>query len=227
MKQAKEFSFAEYASEFDRHIGTSIRGYEHLKSDCVSFSQYFIQDNTTVLDIGCSSGALLQAIRKLNEKRHPSVQYIGLDIEKRFRDHWLKRRALNLKLKQCDVRTYDGFKKLSLVYSLFTLQFLPERDRLKLVKRIYNGLVEGGALILSEKVLAKNAKIQDMLAFTYYDFKRKAFSASEILDKEKSIRDQMHLWSEYKLFEMLRSADSSRSICSCFGEIIYLLAFLR
>ena len=64
----------------------------------------------------------------------------------------------------------------------------------------YNGLVEGGALILSEKVLAKNAKIQDMLAFTYYDFKREAFSASEILDKEKSIRDQMHLWSEYKLF---------------------------
>ena len=104
------------------------------------------------------------------------------------------------------MRTFDGFKKLSLVYSLFTLQFLPERDRLKLVKRIYNGLVEGGALILSEKVLAKNAKIQDMLAFTYYDFKRETFSASEILDKEKSIRDQMHLWSEYKLFEMLRSA---------------------
>jgi tRNA (cmo5U34)-methyltransferase len=131
---------------------------------------------------------------------------LGLDIEKGFKDHWLRRRAPNLKFKQCDVRTFDGMKKLSLVYSLFTLQFLPERDRLKLVKRIYNGLVEGGALILSEKVLAKNAKIQDMLAFTYYDFKRETFSASEILDKEKSIRDQMHLWSEYKLFEMLRSA---------------------
>ena len=124
-------------------------------------------------------------------KKHPSVEYIGLDIEKGFKDHWQKRRAPNLKFKQCDVRTFDNFKKLSLVYSLFTLQFLPERDRLKLVKRIYNGLVEGGALILSEKVLAEvMRKYRICLAFTYYDFKREAFSASEILDKEKSIRDQ-------------------------------------
>jgi tRNA (cmo5U34)-methyltransferase len=92
------------------------------------------------------------------------------------------------------------------VISLFTLQFLPECDRLRLMKRIYSKLVDGGALILAEKVLAKNAKIQDMLAFTYYDFKQKTFSAEEILVKEKSIRDQMHLWSEFKIFEMLRSA---------------------
>jgi hypothetical protein len=45
-----------------------------------------------------------------------------------------------------------------------------------------------------------------MLAFTYYDYKRKSFSEKEILDKERSIRDQMHLWSEFKIFEMLRSA---------------------
>jgi tRNA G46 methylase TrmB len=100
MKNRTEFSFAKYASDFDRHITTSIRGYKDLRSDCVSFSQYFIQDNTRVLDIGCSSGALLQTIRKRNEKKHPSVEYIGLDIEKGFKDHWLKRRAPNLKFKQ-------------------------------------------------------------------------------------------------------------------------------
>jgi hypothetical protein len=42
--------------------------------------------------------------------------------------------------------------------------------------------------------------------FTYYDFKRKAFTPREIMNKERSIRDQMHLWSEYKIFEMLRAA---------------------
>ena len=206
MNEPAEFSFAKYAAAFDRHITTSIRGYDGLRSDCVSFSQYFIQDKSTVLDIGCSSGELLREVRDHNQKRHPSVRYVGLDIETKFKDQWKQRRAPNVTFKQCDVRTFKDMKNLSVVYSLYTLQFLPEKDRLALVKRIYQGLVEGGALILAEKVLAKNAKIQDMLAFTYYDFKRKTFSAAEILDKEKSIRDQMRLWSEYKIFEMLRSA---------------------
>ena len=105
-----------------------------------------------------------------------------------------------------DVRKYDGFKNLSVVYSLFTMQFLPERDRLKLVKKIYKGLNDGGAFIFAEKVLCKNAKFQDMLTFMYYDYKKLSFTEKEIFDKERSIRDQMHLWSEFKLFEMLRSA---------------------
>jgi hypothetical protein len=69
-----------------------------------------------------------------------------------------------------------------------------------LVKKIYDVLNEGGALILSEKVNAKNAKInakiQEMLTFLYYDFRRKNFSPEDIMSKERSIRDQMHTWSE-------------------------------
>ena len=86
------------------------------------------------------------------------------------------------------------------------MQFLPERDRLKLVKKIYKGLNDGGAFIFAEKVLCKNAKFHDMLTFMYYDYKKLSFTEKEIFDKERSIRDQMHLWSEFKLFEMLRSA---------------------
>lgn len=203
-----EFSFAAYAKEkgFDRHITTSIRGYDNLRSDCVSFSQYFIQKDSVVLDIGCSSGEMLASIREYNLKRFSSVKYVGLDVEGSFKDQWSERRTRNLTFKKTDARTYAGYGNLSLVYSLFTLQFLPEADRLALVKKVYEGLNDGGALILSEKVLAKNAKFQDMLAFTYYDYKRKSFSEKEILDKERSIRDQMHLWSEFKIFEMLRSA---------------------
>jgi hypothetical protein len=65
---------------------------------------------------------------------------------------------------------------------------------------------DGGAFIFAEKVLCKNAKFQDMLTFMYYDYKKLSFTEKEIFDKERSIHDQMHLWSEFKLFEMLRSA---------------------
>lgn len=201
-----DFSFKKHATNFDVHIKASIRGLEHLRDDCVSFSQYFIQKNSTVLDIGCSSGELLQAVRQYNLKRYANIQYVGLDIEKGFKRQWSKRQKPNLRFKHADAQTFKGYRKLSVVYSLFTLQFLPETDRLPLVKKIYEGLMPGGAFILSEKVLAKNSKFQDMLWGTYYDFKCRSFSEKEILDKERSIRDQMHLWSEFKLFEMLRSA---------------------
>jgi tRNA (cmo5U34)-methyltransferase len=206
MTNDADFSFAKYAADFDRHISSSIRGYGDLRDDCVSLSQYFIQKDSNVLDVGCSSGEFLRSVRDRNQKRFASVKYTGLDVEGEFKDQWRDRRARNLTFKKVDARTYGGYENLSLAFSLFTLQFLPEKDRLPLVTKIYEGLNEGGAFILSEKVHAKNAKIQEMLTFTYYDFKRRAFSPQEILNKERSIRSQMHLWSEYKLFEMLRAA---------------------
>jgi hypothetical protein len=56
MTKGADFSFAAYADDSDRHIGGSIRGYDNLREDCVALSQYFIQKDSVVLDIGCSSG---------------------------------------------------------------------------------------------------------------------------------------------------------------------------
>lgn len=206
MDDGSDFSFGSMAPQFDDHISQSIRGYQNLRTDCVGLSQYFVQQNSKVLDIGCSSGEFLRSVRDYNQKRFSSTEYVGLDIEDSFQDQWSTRAASNISFRKSDIRTYAGFENLSVVFSLFTLQFIPEGDRLPLVKRIYDGMNDGGALILSEKVHAKNAKIQEMLTFLYYDFKRNSFSPDEILNKEKSIRDQMHLWSEYKIFEMLRAA---------------------
>jgi tRNA (cmo5U34)-methyltransferase len=144
-------------------------------------------------------------VRDFNQTRFSSVKYIGLDIESEFKEQWIERKTRNLKFKKTDVTTYDKYENMSVVFSLFTLQFLPEKDRLPLIKKLYDGLIDGGAIILSEKVQAKNAKFQDMLSFIYYDFKKRNFTEKDILDKERSIRDQMKLWSEYKLLEMLKS----------------------
>jgi tRNA (cmo5U34)-methyltransferase len=223
-----DFSFAKHAPNFDEHINASIRGYSHLRDDAGSFSQYFIQKGSRVVDIGCSSGEFLRSVRDLNQKRFANTRYLGVDIEDGFGESWKKHRASNVGFRKADVRTADVFQNTSVVYSLFTLQFLPERDRLPLLKRIYEGLNEGGALIMSEKVHAKNAKFQEMLTFIYYDFKKKNFSEKEILDKERSIRDQMKLWSEYKIFEMLQSAGFRSSNVQLFWRnhlFIGILAF--
>jgi hypothetical protein len=46
-----QFSFANYAEDFDRHIERSIRGYGNLIEDCVELSQYFIENDTVACGV--------------------------------------------------------------------------------------------------------------------------------------------------------------------------------
>lgn len=199
------FSFATYADDFERHIEQSIRGYGNLRTDCLTFSQYFVEDDTLVLDIGCSTGRFLRQVRDTNQQRVPSARYIGIDIERAFRKQWTRNSANNLKFVVADARRYDGYRDLSFVTSLFAMQFMPERCRTDLLQRVFDRMIAGGALVIAEKVHANSAKIQDMLTFMYYDFKRESFSENAILAKERALRDKMKLWSEEQIVRTLEA----------------------
>jgi tRNA (cmo5U34)-methyltransferase len=217
-----DFSFAEHAHDFDRHIRDSIPGRTELYDMCVRLSQRLVQNDTTVIDIGCSTGTLLRAIRDANQDRRRSVSYLGIDVERGFSEHWRTRRARNVRFQICDARSFDGYENLSLACSLFTLQFIPERDRLSLLRRVCDGLIEGGALIIAEKVLANSARFQDALTFDYYDFKLQNFSAQEILDKERSLRGQMVLWDETRLRDALRDAGFQPAVQSFWRNYFFV-----
>ena len=197
------FSFANYADEFDRHIELSIRGYGNLIDDCIELSQYFVENDTTVCDIGCSTGRMLGAIRARNQERAPAARYIGLDIESSFEKHWARQKGTNIQFLVQDVLAFDGFAELSLATSIFTLQFLPERHRHEVCRKIYDGLVPGGAFIVAEKTFAKIPRTQDMLMSLYLHYKRRHFSDEEIMDKEKSLRDKMKSGREADLIRLL------------------------
>jgi tRNA (cmo5U34)-methyltransferase len=200
-KPKKDFSFAELAPAFRSHIQLSIPAYKDgLLSTCASLSRRFVQPGTRVIDIGCSTGHLLASIRRANQAARPDIQYVGIDIEPGFSVHWNRLRARNLHFEVADARSYQGFSDLSLALSVFTLQFMRPVDKLPLLKRIYDGLVEGGALVIAEKTLAETARLQDALTFPYYDYKlKKGFSPAHILDKERSLRGKMTLWTEAEL----------------------------
>jgi tRNA (cmo5U34)-methyltransferase len=197
------FSFANFADGFDEHIDHSIRGYASLIEDCTELSQYFVEDGTTVCDIGCSTGRLLSEIRARNQARAPGARYVGFDIEPAFARHWQARAADNVRYVVQNALEYDGFASLSLATSIFTLQFLPERHRRDLCRKIFDGMVPGGGFIVAEKTFARAPKIQDMLTSLYLNYKRKHFPDDEILDKEKSLRDKMKPGRESDLIDML------------------------
>ena len=64
----QRFRFSNTAHEFDDHIGKSIRGYHDLRDDIVGISRYFVEDDTTVVGIGCSEGSMIRRIRDANDQ---------------------------------------------------------------------------------------------------------------------------------------------------------------
>jgi tRNA (cmo5U34)-methyltransferase len=200
------FSFAAHAPDFDRHIRMSIPGYDDLRDMCIWLSRDFVQDGTTVIDIGCTTGRLLRAVREANQASRPGVMYLGIDAEPKFGESWRRRRAGNVRFEVRDARSLQ-FEDVSLTYDIFTQQFIPERDRLPLLRRVHEGMIEGGALIIAAKLLANDAWSQDMLATHYHERKRRrGLSDEHILDKAMRLRGQMILWSEAELMGALRDA---------------------
>ena len=72
-------------------------------------------------------------------------------------DDMMSKEWNNLVYEVRDARVYD-FVCCSLVTSLFTLQFMPPKDRKDTIRNIYNGLNDGGAFIFDEKSFSCNPK---------------------------------------------------------------------
>jgi tRNA (cmo5U34)-methyltransferase len=217
------FSFAAYAEDFDDHIRKSIRGYDDLIADCLRISEYFVEDHATVLDIGCSTGTLLRCLRDQNGARAPCARYVGVEIEERFSPHW---DDAEIEYVISDIRDYSIPDNCSYVTSLFSLQFVAERERGSILERVHDKLVPGGGLVLAEKTLSRCAKLQDMLTFIHYDFKRKHFTEVEILEKERSLRATMKLWTEDQILQSLVLAGFLREQIQCFWRNHSFAAFL-
>jgi len=211
-----EFSFAAFAGNFDLHIRQSIRGYDDLISDCLSLSAYFVEEGTTVLDIGCSAGTFLKKLRDLNHHRAPDGSYVGVEVEEQFSVHWQAPKDIDFVLG--DIRNFAFPADCSFITSIFSLQFISEKERQTILRNVFNCLVPGGAFVLAEKTLSPCAKLQDMLTALHYDFKRQYFTEAEILEKERSLRSLMKPWTERKIIRCLREAGFQLNRIQCFWK---------
>lgn len=181
MDSIKNFSF-DTIENFDEHIDKSIPNYKLLQEAIVSLSEFVVQPNTAIVDLGCSTGKLLNAIPHNGEK-------IGIDISSNL----LPKSDKNIKFIKKDIRdvVWALMPNISLVMSIFTLQFVPKEDRLKIVEMIFHSLEEGGAFIWAEKVVCKSGWQQELMTFSHYDYKKNFFTNQEIMDKEHDLRQIM------------------------------------
>ena len=182
------FSFAKHSFDFDNHISKSIISYKTLSTMITTIASFFIQDNTVVYDLGCSTGKNLRKIKKASHAKN--VSYIGIDNETAFCSHW-KENDVEFKIE--DVRKLEFESNVSLVVSTFTLQFLPTADRIIVLKNIYDSLIPNGALILCEKTYSSDSMLQEVFTFANYDYKARFFRYDDIMFKEKELRASMNI----------------------------------
>lgn len=181
----------EVTSCFENMLERSIPAYNDMRELVTRVGKHYVQRKTAIVDIGCSTGEaikpFIQAFGAVNQYKLYDVSESMIEECKKRYKGWIDVGILDVQ--NFDIRKGipDGFDT-SLVLSVLTLQFTPIEYRQKIVSSIYNTLRSGGALILVEKVLGVNSKIDDMLVDEYYRLKSEhAYTQEQILTKRKSL----------------------------------------
>ena len=171
---------------FEKHITSSVPFYKISHDLTVKMSDFFIKNKSVCYDLGCSKGNLVRDIEKRHDEK--KIELIGIDESKEM----IKSAKLikNTKAKfTCKNLNSYKYKKNDFISCLYTLQFVQPKFRQQLVNKLYQSLNWGGALIMFEKVRGNDARFQDILNFSYFDFKTdQKLSPIEILNKEISLR---------------------------------------
>ena len=186
---------------FDEHIRNSVPLYDLFQKEIASMSVYFSQHNSKIIDIGTSTGSLINLLVDYNS--HRNVSFIGIDVEPDMVEE-CKTRYSEIKFQVLDAVECD-YTNASVVTSMLTLQFMEHFKRKEVLKRIYNQMNLNGALFIVEKVRSVDVEIHDIYSDLYYDFKRENFNATEILDKNQSLRGVMKPITMNENIEMLKS----------------------
>jgi tRNA (cmo5U34)-methyltransferase len=187
------FAFtAEVAGVFNDMLVRSIPAYDDLIRRQVQLCQRFLQPGSRLYDLGCSHGNLgLQLL-----KRQPVVPFAIWAVDnapamlERFRARLVGHsEAQRVNLICADVMDIV-LQRASVVAVNFTLQFLPFEARNRLIKRVYEGLLPGGVLLFSEKIVHPDKALAHLQAEFHHRFKAEnGYSELEISQKREALEN--------------------------------------
>lgn len=197
--QVADFVFNEdVVRVFPDMIKRSVPGYPTIVENIGVLAAQFVQPDSQLYDLGCSLGAVTQALRR--HVRTDGCRVIAVDnssaMVERCREYLHAQDSMFQELLPVEVIEADilalEFQPSSLVALNFTLQFIAPEQRPALLARIRQALLPGGALILSEKLRFEDAGEQQLLTDLHVAFKRaNGYSELEIAQKRSAIENVM------------------------------------
>ncbi len=177
---------------FPDMIKRSVPGYATAISMTGVLTARYAQPGSNCYDLGCSLGA--STIAMAHGMEHVAGKIIAVDnapamIEK-CRMH-LNQAGLSTPVHLiCQDLRETAIDRASVVVLNYTLQFVTPEERLAVLQTIYNGLLPGGVLILSEKVVSEDPTEQALINALHLDFKRaNGYSELEISQKRTALEN--------------------------------------
>jgi tRNA (cmo5U34)-methyltransferase len=190
-----DFDFGDRtASVFDDMLGRSVPFYAEMQHMIAELSSDYAAEGTSIYDLGCSTGTtILQIAQAIPRDRN--VRYVGVDSSPEMLE--IARKKLSesgfdrpFDLECADLNAGVRIDNASVVLLVLTLQFIRPLYRERLIRSIYEGLTENGAIILVEKVLGENSEFNRLFIQHYYEMKREnGYSDLEIAQKREALEN--------------------------------------
>ncbi|MCL4144068.1 UNVERIFIED_CONTAM: hypothetical protein GTU68_027376, partial [Idotea baltica] len=176
-------------------ISRSVPLYNEVQLSCAKLCSLFAQSNSCIVDLGCSTASSL--ILSAKSIKDTSIKHIGVDASPAMLEKAnVKISALQLQeqieLIEADILSWTLPERTSVVLMNYTLQFIPPNERQTLLENIYESLMPGGVLLLSEKVKHNHPKLHNALDTLHLQFKSdNGYSELEIAQKRTAIEKVM------------------------------------
>ncbi|MBN2647497.1 MAG: carboxy-S-adenosyl-L-methionine synthase CmoA [Thiotrichales bacterium] len=201
---------ASVAAVFPDMIQRSVPGYQTILTGIGELTKRHAQPHTRLYDLGCSLGAASLTMRRVVDQTYgcsivavdnsPAMLQRAQEYIQAFHSE------VPLSLHCADICDFP-IDNASVVVINFTLQFIAPDARLALLKRIYNGLLPGGILLLSEKIHFNDAALQASIEHLHLQFKRaNGYSELEISQKRSSLENVLISDSEAQHLQRLKAA---------------------
>lgn len=189
----EDFDFNERVVEvFDDMLDRSIPCYQTVIKEISRLLEVYTEPGDLVCDLGCATGTtLFYFIRDLAE---PSLRFLGLDSSpamlakaRQKAEFFAPDRTIEFQQEDITALNRPGTGAFILNY---TLQFIRPVLRQELIKRLYANLRPGGLLILSEKTILDDKRLNRSYIDIYHDFKReRGYSELEIARKREALEN--------------------------------------
>jgi len=214
----RDFDFGkDTAVVFDDMLNRSVPYYSEMQRMIGEIAADYAVEGTRLYDLGC---ATCNAFFELDKVLPKTVKFVGVDFSQDMLDQaqekidksGMKREH---ELVCADLNDDITMADASVVIMNLTLQFIRPVRRHRIMSNIVNSMVPGGCMLVVEKVLSKDSKVNRSFIKYYYDFKqRNGYSELEIAQKREALENVLipyRLEENYELF-----LSSGFSFCDVF-----------
>lgn len=189
----EDFAFSDRVVEvFDDMLDRSVPFYQEVIKATAHLLRRHLGPGDTVCDLGCATGASLLQMARLLEDR--DLRLVGIDsspamLEKARLKAEMYGRQHTIDFCLEDITRIQRPGTAAFVVN-YTLQFIRPLLRPALIERLFANLRPGGLLIVSEKTILPDGRLNRSFIDIYHDLKReRGYSELEIARKREALEN--------------------------------------